>query len=117
LLLSPASCRVYGLDANRQTVVRFASMFIYGTVNQIATKNWSSSPLTFLFSATISMFITAAIFLEIRNELSNRVLVMSGDCVVGRVLTQEWTGGKTKSSKITYEFKGPRREALARQGQ
>ena len=67
-------------------------------------ESWKSKTDFALF-AVIFLVIFASLWLhELRRELRNRSILANGEFALGRITFQEDVGGKTRKSKITYEF-------------
>ena len=71
---------------------------------QAILESWKSRTDWTLF-AVLFLVIFAALWLyELRRELQNRAILANGEFALGRVTSQQDVGGKSRKSKIAYEF-------------
>jgi hypothetical protein len=64
----------------------------------------SDHKLTVLFFVALPFFIVHGWLQDLRQEIRNRSLLELGQATSGHVTSQTTTGGKSKSSRITYTF-------------
>jgi hypothetical protein len=58
-----------------------------------------------LWFVAVPLFILCARLQDLRHEIRNRSLLELGKLTVGRVMSQETVGGKSKKGQITYAFR------------
>jgi hypothetical protein len=92
-------------------IVEWFIVFVFWSVFELAfsddvAKAWAhGSLLGFLFPGVITIGFVWFVIRGIRGEFAHLILVTQGECAVGKVILQEWTGRKSKRSEISYEFK------------
>ena len=85
----------------------FALWFVFELAfSDEIVKAWRhGSFLGFLFPGVITIVFAWFVTRSVRGELADRILVTQGECAIGKVILQEWTGRKSKHNEISYEFK------------
>jgi hypothetical protein len=66
--------------------------------------NWKSHAQWDVFAIVFLLAFVGMWLYEVRRELRNRPILIEGEFALGKVTSQRDVGGRTKKSKIAYEF-------------
>lgn len=67
-------------------------------------ESWKSRTGLAAFAVFFLVIFASLCLHELRREIRNRPILEDGEFVLGRVTSQQDVGGKTRKSKIAYEF-------------
>jgi len=70
-------------------------------------ESWKSQAGWGAFAVFFLVIFASFWLYELRRELRNRPILANGEIALGRVTSQQDVGGRTRKSKITYEFADP----------